>query len=262
MNRRHSLPAEVYALVERSPATVLLECGTSQPENTRAENCTQLFITPNRVCVAYTPADVGELFALIENAVAAGQTAAGYFAYECGNCFEPKAGTRSLPVGEPLAWFGIYQRSYRFDHATGAFEGGAPPQLVGLRNVPQTQADDSRVDAALALDRSNMRSASRRFMSGFARGMCISLTSPRRYRLKVHGSTAALYAKLRTRQPVEYGAFHTPSRRRAYCRFRRSSFFAWTKKRRAPHYYEADERHGGARTHDGGGSAAGRVAPQ
>ena len=194
MNRRHSLPAEVYALVEQSPATVLLECGTSHPAKTRAENSTQLFITPDRTCVAYTPADVGELFALIENAVSAGQTAAGYFAYECGNCFEPKASAPSLPVGEPLAWFGIYERSYRFDHTTGAFEAGEPPQLAALRNAPQLQADDSSVDAALALDLEQYAERIEAIHEWIRAGDVYQLNFTAPYRLKVHGSTAALYA--------------------------------------------------------------------
>ncbi len=99
MNRRHSLPAEVYAMVEQTPATVLLECGKPHLANTSPENCTQLFVAPSRVCVANTPADIAELFAEIERAVAAGHKAAGYFSYECGNCFEPKAGLRSIACG-------------------------------------------------------------------------------------------------------------------------------------------------------------------
>ncbi len=210
MNRRHSLPAEVYALVEQSPATVLLECGKPDPASTSAENCTQLFIAPLRVCVAYTPADVAELFVQIERAIADGLTAAGYFAYECGNCFEPKAEQRTLSPGEPLAWFGIYQRSYRFNHATGTFEGGEPPQLADLRSTPQTSAEDPRVDAAFALDQEQYAQRIEAIHEWIRAGDVYQLNFTAPYRLKVNGSMAALYAKLRARQPVEYGAFlHT-----------------------------------------------------
>jgi hypothetical protein len=77
MNRRHPLPAEVYRLVEQTPATVLLEGG--KPDNARLNEApwTQLFTAPSRVCVAYTAAEIPELFAVIERAVAMGQRAAG-----------------------------------------------------------------------------------------------------------------------------------------------------------------------------------------
>ena len=47
MTRRHPLPAEVYALVEQTPATVLLEGGKS--EQTKHQPWTQLFTAPLRV---------------------------------------------------------------------------------------------------------------------------------------------------------------------------------------------------------------------
>ena len=117
MKRRHPLPAEVYALVEHTPATVLLEGGKpdycEDCENPGSqEPWTQLFTAPVRVCAAWQAAEIPALFAEIESAVAAGQSAAGFFTYECGNCFEPKAAMRPGREGQPLAWFGIYERSY------------------------------------------------------------------------------------------------------------------------------------------------------
>jgi len=210
MSGRHSLPAEVYALVEQSPATILLECGKSHTANTNPQNCTQLFIAPIRVSVAYTPADVAELLSEIQRAVAAGHKAAGYFSYECGNCFEPKAGQRSLPAGEPLAWFGTYERSYRFDHATGTFEGGEPSQLEPFRHAEQTQAEEPRVDATFALNREQYAQRIEAIHEWIRAGDVYQLNFTAPFRLKVHGSIAALYAALRARQPVEYGAFlHT-----------------------------------------------------
>jgi para-aminobenzoate synthetase/4-amino-4-deoxychorismate lyase len=125
MTRRHSLPAEVYALVEQTPAAVLLEGG--KPGHTNAQPWTQLFTAPLRVCAAHSAAEIPALFADIESAVAAGHFAAGFFSYECASCFEPKAGTRAAKAGEPLAWFGIYARSYTFDHVSGEFVGREPP---------------------------------------------------------------------------------------------------------------------------------------
>jgi para-aminobenzoate synthetase / 4-amino-4-deoxychorismate lyase len=210
MSRRHSVPAEVYALVEQLPATVLLECGKLRLAENSADNRSQLFVAPLRVCVAYTPADLTELFAEIERAVAAGLTAAGYFAYECGTCFEPKAAQRSLPAGEPLAWFGIYQHSYRFNHASGTFEGSEPPQLAEFRNALQTQSEEPRLDAAFALNQEQYAQCIAAIHEWIRAGDVYQLNFTAPYRLKVSGSIAALYARLRARQPVEYGAFlHT-----------------------------------------------------
>ena len=57
MSRRHSLPAEVYALVDQTPATVLLESRNQNNEETKAETCARLFTAPVRVCVATTRGD-------------------------------------------------------------------------------------------------------------------------------------------------------------------------------------------------------------
>ena len=127
MTRRHPLPAEVYALVEQTPATVLLEGG--KPGQTNEQPWTQLFTAPVRACVAWQVSEIPALFAEIESAVAAGLSAAGFFSYECGNYFEPKAAMRPSREGQPLAWFGIYERSYTFDHEAGAFLDGEPPEL-------------------------------------------------------------------------------------------------------------------------------------
>ncbi len=207
MNRRHSLPAAVYAMVEHTPATVLLECGKPHLANTSPENCTQLFVAPIRICAAYTPADIAELFAEIERAMAAGHKAAGYFSYECGNCFEPKGGLRQLPAGEPLAWFGIYERSYHFDHSTGTFDDGEPPQLSHFREMLQSNAEESSVEAEFALTEQEYAQRIQAIHEWIRAGDVYQLNFTAPYRVKVRGSMAALYAMLRARQPVEYGAF-------------------------------------------------------
>ena len=52
MKRWHLLPAEVYALVEQTPATVLLEGGPRRAESDE-EPWIQLFTAPLRVCAVY-----------------------------------------------------------------------------------------------------------------------------------------------------------------------------------------------------------------
>ncbi len=211
MNRRHSLPAEVYALVEQLPATILLECGKPHGPDSGAENCSQLFIDPLRVYVANTAAELALLFAEIESAVAAGHVAAGFFAYECGNCFEPKANLHALPEGQPLAWFGIYERSYRFDHATGTFEGGEPPQLARFRALMHSHAEDLRIEVELGaefgLTLEQYTERIHAIHEWIRAGDVYQLNFTVPYTLRLHGSMADLYTRLLARQPVEYGAF-------------------------------------------------------
>jgi len=220
MSRRHPLPAEVYALVEHTPATVLLECGKTNIaiEGDPAgapERCTRLFTGPVRVCVADTAAEIAELFCEVESAVAAGMTAAGFFAYECGSCFEPKAGHCVSPANEPLAtplaWFGIYERCYRFDHATGTFPDGEPPGLEHFRggedkhgNEPLTEAT---VDAVFGLTEEQFAERIAAIHEWIRAGDVYQLNFTVPYSVGVRGSIAALYRRLRERQPVEYGAF-------------------------------------------------------
>jgi para-aminobenzoate synthetase/4-amino-4-deoxychorismate lyase len=204
MNRWHTLPAEVFTLVEQSPATVLLDCGNPEAGG---ENRTQLFTEPLRVCSACSPAEIPDLFTEIESAVAAGHSATGFFTYECGNCFESKAGLPAPPPGQPLAWFGIYERSYRFDHAAGIFTGGEPPQLARFRDARQPEGEEPSVDAAFGLTPEQYAERIAAIHEWIRAGDVYQLNFTAPYTLKVHGGIAALYAKLRARQPVEYGAF-------------------------------------------------------
>jgi para-aminobenzoate synthetase/4-amino-4-deoxychorismate lyase len=266
MKRRHPLPAELYALVEHTPATVLLEGGkpeqSQRPQETEIDQpWTQLFTAPLRVCVAWQPAEIPALFAEIESAVAAGLSAAGFFSYECGICFEPKAGMRPSREGEPLAWFGIYERSYAFDHNIGTFPNGEPPKLERFRdNLPpesgrfriklpfateddcgaRTEApsagslvsghDFSRAEQAaneegdlapgpeiaaeFALTEAEYAQRIATIHELIRAGDVYQLNFTVPFRVQMQGRVAAHYARLRTRQPVDYGAFlHWQTRR-------------------------------------------------
>ena len=251
MSRRHSLPPEVYALVERTPATVLLE-GGKQGGSENEQPWTQLFLHPVRVCVASTAEEIPELFATIEAAVSGGQFVAGFFSYECGNCFEPKAKLPASRVGQPLAWFGIYERSYAFDHDTGTFVGGEPPQLEVIKResasgataqraehevsgheftravcpqgdrralAPEENAQSQRAEspfppepppeitAEFALDEPVYTQRIAAIHQWIRAGDVYQLNFTAPFRIDAPGSVAAHYARLRLRQPVDYGAF-------------------------------------------------------
>jgi para-aminobenzoate synthetase/4-amino-4-deoxychorismate lyase len=210
MTRRHPLPAKIYALVEQTPATVLLEGGKPGQIETNEQPWTQLFTAPLRVCVADSAAEIPALFADLESAVAAGHVAAGFFSYECASCFEPKAGAQVPRDGEPLAWFGIYAQRYAFDHRSGSFIGGEPPELERFRREkPDAEAADPAPEIAAEFGLTEIEYAKRiACIHEWIRAgdvYQLNFTAPMRF--EVPGSAAALYARLRARQPVDYGAF-------------------------------------------------------
>jgi para-aminobenzoate synthetase/4-amino-4-deoxychorismate lyase len=217
MNRWLSLPAEVYALVEQTPATVLLEggkpnCSEGKRKPGIERPWTQLFLAPARVLAAWQAAEIPWLFAEIETAVAAGMSAAGFFAYECGNYFEPKAALRASREGEPLAWFAIYARSYAFDHTTGSFVDGEPAELDRFRSAG-ANAEGGAVEPELeiasefALNEAEYARRIAAIHELIRAGDVYQLNFTAPLRIETHHNPAALYARLRTRQPVDYGAF-------------------------------------------------------
>jgi para-aminobenzoate synthetase/4-amino-4-deoxychorismate lyase len=216
MTRRHPLPAEVYALVEHTPATVLLEGGKPNHSEGSENPWTRLFAAPVRVCVAWQAAEIPALFAEIESAVAAGLSAAGFFSYECGNCFEPKAAMRASREGQPLAWFGIYERSYAFDHGAGAFLEGEPPGLAKFRSDRASAEEGTRepepelepeIIAEFALTEAEYARHIAAIHEWIRAGDVYQLNFTAPFQIEAQGGVAALYARLRARQPVDYGAF-------------------------------------------------------
>ena len=204
MNRWHPLPAELYALVEHSPATVLLE--NSNPA--AGEQLSRLFCSPLRVLAVNEPAQLAELFAEIESAVAAGHHVAGFFTYECGICFEPKAAIRPTRAGQPLAWFGVYRRNHLFDHRTGVFPHGEPPELARFRGANLESKPDAQPLLETRLDIAGEEYAARiaAIHEWIRAGDIYQLNFTFPLRVRALGGPAALYAELRRRQPVEFGA--------------------------------------------------------
>ena len=225
MSRRHSLPAEVYALVEQVAGTVLLEGNQPSDRDSRVEPWTQLFIPPLEVCTASAVEEVPNLLAALERAVAGGKFAAGFFTYECGGAFEPKAAMRPSPVGALLAWFGIYERSFFFDHETGIFVDGEPPELERLRTerglvsgrefthaenaqkVSEALAAAPEITAEFSLTESGYAQRIAAIHDWIRAGDVYQLNFTAPFRVNAPGGVAAHYARLRRRQPVNYGAF-------------------------------------------------------
>ena len=219
----------MYALVEHTPATVLLESAkpgaaephaTSNPEDaseSQSEFLSRLFTAPLRVCVANESAELPNLFAETESAVAAGHYAAGFFTYECGSYFEPTAAMHPSRLGQPLAWLGIYDRCYLFDHQTGAFLDGDPPGLAQFRadSANQQPATELPLDATFSLTEQQYAERIAAIHEWIRSGDIYQLNFTAPIEVHAQGSPAALYQRLRNCQPAPYGAFlHTQPNRR------------------------------------------------
>ena len=202
MHRWHHLPAEIHRLVDKTRGAVLLESaptgGTTAPS--------RLFLSPERTVIATDASSLDWLLREIESSVERGQFAAGYFCYECGGCFEPKAVMRSAALHQPLAWFGIYSCCYLFDHQSGTFSGDAPPELANLQAViPTGPAPAIEVRLSLSADEYSERIAAIHELIRAGDVYQLNFTFPLLF--KSEGNAADLYATLRSRQPVDYGAF-------------------------------------------------------
>ncbi|MGB6691069.1 MAG: aminodeoxychorismate synthase component I [Terracidiphilus sp.] len=203
MIRWHPLPAEVYALVEQTPGTVLLE--TTKPSAPES----RLFVNPLRVLAAGEPSELDGLFAEIETATAAGQFAAGFLTYECGNSFEPAAAMRPPQPAQPLAWFGLYDRCYRFDHQTGKFIAGNAPHLARFqaKEIGENTHTADSIETKLALDEPEYRRRVLAIHEWIRAGDVYQLNFTVPLCVRAQAGPAALYERLSRRQPVEFGAF-------------------------------------------------------
>src|ERR1700722_5672599 len=110
---------EYRTLASMRQRSVFLE--TSRPA---ADGATRsfLFQDPTDWLEARSLSDLPGLFFRIEAARAAGLWIAGYFSYECGYHWEPKAAPGFVPSagGLPLAAFGVYRQPVVFQSKSNA----------------------------------------------------------------------------------------------------------------------------------------------
>ena len=214
MTRWNPLPAELYALVEQTPATVLLE-SAAPADFSAAAPVTRLFSAPLRVLTASQPAELPTLFAEIQRSVDTGLFAAGYFTYECGGFFEPKAARparESQPAEQPLAWFGIYSKPRIFDHETGMFLDGGP--RLPAQCDSSTEIPGSEIDCAVPVTEHQYAERIEQILDFICAGDVYQLNFTIPVNVHATGSVASLYRRLHGAQPAPYSAFlHTqPSR--------------------------------------------------
>ena len=249
MSRWHAPPAELFAMVDQTPATVLLESAPTVTNSREGSLWTpdplRLFTDPLRISVARQLTELPGLFQEIEQAVSAGLYAAGYFSYECAAFFEPRA-LRPLSSpsmarpgpwpDQPLAWFGIYAPPFLYDYQSGAFSGAEPPALARFRRQEEGEGEgelsgkprliptpslpgegsepepepEPLTECTLATTEQQYTERIHQIHALIRSGDVYQLNFTLAIALRAGGGSRALYSHLRTRQPAPYGAFvHT-----------------------------------------------------
>lgn len=183
----------MLADILRQPGTVLLDA--PRPDADTGFRGARLFADPRRQLVARTVGEVEALLDRLGAALADGLHVAGFMGYEAGYAFEPER-FPDPPTDPtvPLAWFGAYDApmDVTADEVDAALAEAGPLRVSAPRFALSEAAYRERVAAV----RAHIRSGD---------VYQINLTAPFRFRLD--GDPLALFAALRTRQSVAYGAF-------------------------------------------------------
>ncbi len=138
-------------------------------------------------------AEVQPALDALDAALASGHHVAGMLAYEAGAALVDGLAPGPTPDDVPLLWFGIYDAPRRLDAAALDADLAALP--------------DARIrDLSVALTRAAYRARIARAHAHIRAGDVyqVNLTMPLRFR--TDAQPLALYAALRRRQPVPYGA--------------------------------------------------------
>jgi para-aminobenzoate synthetase / 4-amino-4-deoxychorismate lyase len=161
-----------------------------------------LYTEPEQIVAADAPDEVEPALDQISAGLARGLHAAGFFAYELGYCLEPKL-KGLLPDDHrvPLLWIGLFRDPRPLDdEATRAWLE---------RNGAAERAKIS--DLALSWPRERYDRAFIKVEDYIAAGDVYQINLTMKYRFAFEGDPVALYAALRRKQRVAYGALiHTP----------------------------------------------------
>ncbi len=195
------IPKYVYSVIADNPDSLLLQTARFDASN----QTSYLFIQPLKIICAITLDNLPSVFAQIEEALDNGLYVAGYLSYECGYHFE-RFDDAVADSGElPLAWFGVYERPFVFDHAKGGFEGDAPAKRVdaGTGEVPPRITEK----VSLRITADDYRKRIDQIKEFIAAGDTYQVNFTNSVSLRIPVAPDITYEMLSRRQPVSYGAF-------------------------------------------------------
>jgi para-aminobenzoate synthetase/4-amino-4-deoxychorismate lyase len=158
---------------------------------------TLLFQEPERVVAVYCPEDVEAGLDIVTEGLGHGLHAAGFFSYELGYCLEPKL-QALLPLDrrQPLFWIGIFREPRRFTDA----------ETRSWLDTNGALERSTISDLQLSWTRDQYTRAFQQVQDYIAAGDVYQINLTLKYRFAFSGDPVALYAALRRKQRVEYGA--------------------------------------------------------
>ena len=212
MKRTRTLPAAAATLVERVPGSVLLwsaDSDRSGKADAGSAGWTQLLVNPIRQLQATNAAELAALLRNLEQVRAAGLTAAGFFCYECANWLEPRAGLPMPAPGEPLAWFGVYERGWQLDadQDLAGLLGSAGLKVTGSdMTVHPSSAPEPSVATGPEAESEAYMAAIGQIHAWIAQGDVYQMNYTLPLDVNWTGGHGELFRKLVERQPVAQAA--------------------------------------------------------
>jgi para-aminobenzoate synthetase/4-amino-4-deoxychorismate lyase len=188
VNPHRDLPKEWIERAGSSENAVLLETRRFGVDNYRSF----LFTNPRSILQAWSPGEVTPLLEELETQCRRGCYAAGYVAYEGGG---EDIGPAPRPA-YPLAWFGLYEHPEEFDHRLGGPSPAGAPRPGRI--------DPDRL--TLRIDREAYRRAVRTIHEHIREGDTYQINFTSAFEFPADHGAVPLYAALRQRQRVAYGA--------------------------------------------------------
>jgi para-aminobenzoate synthetase/4-amino-4-deoxychorismate lyase len=156
-----------------------------------------LFTAPEQVVSVDKPSEVEAALETVSAGLARGLHAAGFFAYELGYCLEPKL-RDLLPENQraPLFWIGLFEapRAMNDEETRNWLDESGGAERAKISNL------------RLSWTREQYGSAFKAVKDFIAAGDVYQINLTQKFLFDFEGDPAALYAALRRRQRVAYGA--------------------------------------------------------
>ncbi|ACF14998.1 para-aminobenzoate synthase, subunit I [Chloroherpeton thalassium ATCC 35110] len=198
----YPLPAEFYRTLS-SPNALLLETAKFDKENFQS----YLFVNPSRILTLTATSDIRDFFAQIDDALNARFFAAGYFSYEAGYLFEPEIFSRELSSvpNRALAWIGIYERPYVFNHRTGKLSGKC--EIPNIKEHSNQDFTYQISEPAFDINEPIYAEKIDEIKCFIASGDVYQINFTGKFGFDFSGDAVSFYRKLKESQPVAYGAY-------------------------------------------------------
>ena len=182
-------------IIAGKPNSVILE--TVRPD--RGTTRTLLFSDPIEIIQAHSAEEIIPSFQRIEAALRKRYYLAGYVSYECGNHFEGLPS--NIDIGEPLLWFGVYEKPLMYDLKQGATRQNIPEQPALSDLV--FSLSPNRAPATLE----EYSDGIRQIKNHIREGDVYQINYTGRMHVRFEGSPFPLYESLKEKQRVRYAGY-------------------------------------------------------